>query len=282
MRKYLLGSLFSLFVASSVFSAPSLVNGIAFFVNGNPVTLLDVYKVQQRDKVEQNIAVDILINEKLHEEEIKKHNIIVTELELSDELNSIAKQNKTTSTQLESYIRTNGGNWESYKDEIKKTILKRKLYQIISQESLKMVNEDELRNYYNAHKEEFSIPQSIDVKKFFSKEGAALETLVKSGGKTIPKGIGQENEVLQIAALNPQIVPAFVQGKVGTFTPIYPVGEDFITFLIEAKNNPSLAPFENVRDIILQKIMSQKEDYLIYEYFEKLRSDAKVNIIRLN
>ncbi|MCL9823009.1 peptidyl-prolyl cis-trans isomerase [Helicobacter colisuis] len=282
MRKYLLGSLFSLFVASSVFSAPSLVNGIAFFVNGNPVTLLDVYKVQQRDKVEQNIAVDILINEKLHEEEIKKHNIIVTELELSDELNSIAKQNKTTSTQLESYIRTNGGNWESYKDEIKKRILKRKLYQIISQESLKMVNEDELRNYYNTHKEEFSIPQSIDVKKFFSKEGAALETLVKSGGKTIPKGIGQENEVLQIAALNPQIVPAFVQGKVGTFTPIYPVGEDFITFLIEAKNNPSLAPFENVRDIILQKIMSQKEDYLIYEYFEKLRSDAKVNIIRLN
>ena len=282
MRKYLLGSLFSLFVASSVFSAPSLVNGIAFFVNGNPVTLLDVYKVQQRDKVEQNIAVDILINEKLHEEEIKKHNIIVTELELSDELNAIAKQNKTTSTQLESYIRTNGGNWESYKDEIKKRILKRKLYQIISQESLKMVNEDELRNYYNAHKEEFSIPQSIDVKKFFSKEGAALETLVKSGGKTVPKGIGQENEVLQIAALNPQIVPAFVQGKVGTFTPIYPVGEDFITFLIEAKNNPSLAPFENVRDIILQKIMSQKEDYLIYEYFEKLRSDAKVNIIRLN
>ena len=282
MRKYLLGSLFSLFVASSVFSAPSLVNGIAFFVNGNPVTLLDVYKVQQRDKVEQNIAVDILITEKLHEEEIKKHNIIVTELELSDELNAIAKQNKTTSTQLESYIRTNGGNWESYKDEIKKRILKRKLYQIISQESLKMVNEDELRNYYNAHKEEFSIPQSIDVKKFFSKEGAALETLVKSGGKTIPKGIGQENEVLQIAALNPQIVPAFVQGKVGTFTPIYPVGEDFITFLIEAKNNPSLAPFENVRDIILQKIMSQKEDYLIYEYFEKLRSDAKVNIIRLN
>ncbi|MCL9821479.1 peptidyl-prolyl cis-trans isomerase [Helicobacter sp. 14348-15] len=282
MRKYLLGSLFSLFVASSVFSTPSLVNGIAFFVNGNPVTLLDVYKVQQRDKVEQNIAVDILINEKLHEEEIKKHNIIVTELELSDELNAIAKQNKTTSTQLESYIRTNGGNWESYKDEIKKRILKRKLYQIISQESLKMVNEDELRNYYNTHKEEFSIPQSIDVKKFFSKEGAALETLVKSGGKTIPKGIGQENEVLQIAALNPQIVPAFVQGKVGTFTPIYPVGEDFITFLIEAKNNPSLAPFENVRDIILQKIMSQKEDYLIYEYFEKLRSDAKVNIIRLN
>ena len=88
MRKYLLGSLFSLFVASSVFSAPSLVNGIAFFVNGNPVTLLDVYKVQQRDKVEQNIAVDILINEKLHEEEIKKHNIIVTELELSDEKSS--------------------------------------------------------------------------------------------------------------------------------------------------------------------------------------------------
>lgn len=282
MKKYLLASLLSFMVISHAFGAPSLVNGIAFFVNGNPVTLLDVYKVQQRDKVEQNLAVDILINEKLHEEEIKKHKIVATELELNDEISAIARQNQTTPEQLESYIRTNDGNWENYKEEIKKRILKRKLYQIISQESLKMVDENQLRSYYDTHKEEFSIPQSIDVTKFFSKEGAALETLIKSGGKDIPKGIGQENEVLQTTALNPQIVSAFTQGKIGSFTPIYPIGEDFVTFLIKAKNNPTLAPFENVRDIVLQKIMSQKEDYLIYEYFEKLRSNAKVSIIRLN
>lgn len=53
-------------------------------------------------------------------------------------------------------------------------------------------------------------------------------------------------------------------------------------FLIKAKNNPALLPYDNVRNVVLQKIMEQKEDYLIYEYFEKLRSNAKVNIVRLN
>ncbi len=282
MKKYFLVGLFGIFVASYAMGAPSLVNGIAFFVNGNPVTLLDVYRVQQRDKVAQNIAVDILINEKLHEEEIKKYKIVATELELGDEISAIAKQNKVTPEQIESYIHANGGNWEDYKEEIKKRILKRKLYQVISQESLKMVDEKELRNYYEAHKEEFAIPQSIDVTKFFSKEGVALETLIKSGGKEMPKGVGEENEVLQTMALNPQIVAAFTQGKIGSFTPIYPIGEDFVTFLIKAKNNSSIVPFENVRNVVLQKMMAQKEDYLIYEYFEKLRSNAKVNIIRLN
>lgn len=259
-----------------------MVNGIAFFVNGNPVTLLEVYKVQQRDKVNQNIAVDILINEKLHEEEIKKHKIVATELEINDEINRIARQNQATAAQVESYIRSNGGNWENYKEEIKKGILKKKLYQVIAQESLKMVDENELLNYYNANKEEFSIPQSIDVTKFFSKDGKALEALIQSNGKEVQKGVQSENEVLQTAALNPQIVAAFTQGKIGTFTPIYPIGDDFVVFLIKAKNNPAILPFENVRNVVLQKIMGQKEDYLIYEYFEKLRSNAKVNIIRLN
>ena len=153
---------------------------------------------------------------------------------------------------------------------------------MIAQESLKMVDENELLNYYNANKEEFSIPQSIDVTKFFSKDGKALEALIQSNGKEVQKGVQSENEVLQTAALNPQIVAAFTQGKIGTFTPIYPIGDDFVVFLIKAKNNPAILPFENVRNVVLQKIMGQKEDYLIYEYFEKLRSNAKVNIIRLN
>ena len=274
--------LIGILLSSFAFGAPSMVNGIAFFVNGNPVTLLEVYKVQQRDKVNQNIAVDILINEKLHEEEIKKHKIVATELEINDEINRIARQHQATAAQVESYIRSNGGNWENYKEEIKKGILKKKLYQVIAQESLKMVDENELLNYYNANKEEFSIPQSIDVTKFFSKDGKALEALIQSNGKEVQKGVQSENEVLQTAALNPQIVAAFTQGKIGTFTPIYPIGDDFVVFLIKAKNNPAILPFENVRNVVLQKIMGQKEDYLIYEYFEKLRSNAKVNIIRLN
>ncbi|MDE5925601.1 MAG: peptidyl-prolyl cis-trans isomerase [Helicobacter sp.] len=267
---------------SSLFAAPSLVNGIAFFVNDYPVTLMEVYKVQQRDKVSQQIAIDLLINDRLHKEEIDKRKIVVNEIEIQDEIARIARQKKATLEQVRNYIQGNGGNWEHYKEEIKRNLQKRKLYQSITQEGLRMVDEKELENYYNTHKQEFSMPQSIDVVKYFSKEAKSLEKVVQSNGKVVLSDVQKTNEVLQTMELHPQIVSAFTQGAIGRFTPIFPVSDEFVVFLIKAKNNPALLPYDNVRNVVLQKIMEQKEDYLIYEYFEKLRSNAKVNIVRLN
>lgn len=272
---------FGILWASSLFAAPSLVNGIAFFVNDSPVTLMEVYQVEQRDKVSQQIAVDMLINDRLHKEEIKKRNIVVNTIEIEDEIARIAKQKNATLEQVRNYIQGNGGNWEDYKESIKQNLQKRKLYQSITQEGLRMVDEKELENYYNTHKQEFSIPQSIEAVKYFSKDNKALEKTIQSNGKVIPNSVKKTNEVLQTIELHPQIVSAFTQGAIGRFTPIFPIEDEFVTFLIKAKNNPALLPYNNVRNVVLQKIMEQKEDYLIYEYFEKLRSNAKVNIVRL-
>ncbi|MBX7490721.1 SurA N-terminal domain-containing protein [Helicobacter turcicus] len=273
-------ALLSVCVAS--FAAPSLVSGIAFFVNGYPVTLVELYKMQQQEKIPQDVAVDRLINERLHEEEIKKRKLTASDLEIEDEIQRVAKQNKTTLEKVRKYVEGNGGSWNAYKASIKKEILKRKLYQSITQESIRMVDDKEVREYYNANQSDFLIPQSIDVVKFYSKDSAAIERLIQSNGKSVSPSVKQENEVLQIAALNPQVVPSFTQGKVGGFTPIFPIGEEYVTFLIKSKHNPVLLPYENAKNIALQKIMQRKENYVIYEYFEKLRSNAKVDIVRLN
>ncbi|TLD86992.1 peptidylprolyl isomerase [Helicobacter sp. MIT 05-5294] len=273
---------FGILASSSLFAAPSLVNGIAFFVNDYPVTLMEVYKIQQRDKVTQQIAIDLLINDRLHKEEIDRRKIVVNDIEIEDEIARIAKQKQATLEQVRNYIQGNGGNWEHYKEEIKHNLQKRKLYQSITQEGLRMVDERELEGYYNTHTQEFSIPQSIDVVKYSSKDAKALEKVVQTNGKAIPQNVQKTNEVLQTIELHPQIVQAFTQGAIGRFTPIFPVSDDFVVFLIQAKNNPALLPYESVRNVVLQKIMEQKEDYLIYEYFEKLRSNAKVNIVRLH
>lgn len=105
---------------SAVSATPSLVSGIAFFVNGDPVTLVELYKTQQREKVSQDVAVDRLINERLHEEEIKKRKLSVNDLEIEDEIRRVAKQNKTTLEKVRKYVEGNGGNWNTYKEDIKK------------------------------------------------------------------------------------------------------------------------------------------------------------------
>lgn len=263
-------------------AAPALVDGIAFFVNGEPVTLMDVYIAQQKNKVSQEVAVDMLINEQLHFEEIKKRNIVANDLEIDEEISRIAKQNQSTPQKIRAYIESNGGNWGTYREEIKAKILKQKLYQAITHDNLRMVDERALLEYYNTHKGEFSIPQSVEVVKYYTKNSSDLEQLIRSKGTKVAKSLQKENEILQLAELNPQIIPNFAQGAIGSFTPIYPIGEEFVTFLIKAKNNPALLPFEQVKNLVIQRMMAQKEDYVIYEYFEKLRSNAKVNIIRLN
>lgn len=78
-----------------------------------------------------------------------------------------------------------------------------------------MVDNKEILEYYNANQREFLIPQSIDVVKFYSKDSTAIERVVQSRGKSVAPNVKSENEVLQTAALNPQIVLSFAQGNIG-------------------------------------------------------------------
>ncbi|WP_233704036.1 peptidyl-prolyl cis-trans isomerase [Helicobacter mesocricetorum] len=266
---------------NSSYAAPSLVNGIAFFVNGDPITLLELYSTMQSARISQDEAIDLLINKQLHEQEIKKRNIFVSDLDISNEIERIARQNKTSIENIRSYMRENGKDWNAYQQEIKDNLIKTKLYQSITQDSLKLTDEKDLQEYYNTHQEEFSMPQSIEVMKFYSEDSQQLEQAMRDQSQTYPD-VFIENEILQTIDLSPQVITDFTQTKINAFTPIYPIDGQFVSFLILKKNNPTILPYELVKNKILQKTMNRKEDYIIYEHFEKLRSNAKINIIRLD
>lgn len=269
-------------VFSVAFAAPSLVNGIALLVNDHPVTLLELYRLQQLAKVPQNVAVDRLIDERLHDEEVKKRQLGINDVELEEEMQKIALQNATTLAQMQALIQSSGSSWETYREDVKQSMLRRKLYQSIAQEGMKAIDEREVRAYYDENREDFFIPQSVDVVKFHSRDSVAIQRVVQSGGKLTLPNVGRENEVLQISMLNPQVILAFAQGKEGAFTPIFPIGREYVTFLIQKKYNPRLLPYENARNVVLQRIVQEKESNLISEYFEKLRANANIRIIRLN
>lgn len=271
----------STFLITSSYAAPSLVNGIAFFVNGDPITLLELYSTMQGARVNQDAAIDLLINKQLHEQEIKKRNIFVSDLDISNEIERIAKINNTSMENIRSYMQKNRGDWNAYRQEVKDNLTKAKLYQSITQDGLRLTDEKDLQEYYNTHQEEFSVPQSVEVVKFYSQDSQALEQAMKDKNKNYPN-VFTENEILQTLKLSPQIIADFTQTTINAFTPIYPIDEQFVSFLILKKNNPTLLPYEFVKNTILQKTMNTKEDYIIYEYFEKLRSNAKINIIRLD
>ncbi|RLA81249.1 MAG: peptidyl-prolyl cis-trans isomerase, partial [Epsilonproteobacteria bacterium] len=72
MKIYILGLL-----TSFTFVYAGIVNGIAITVNNTPITLYDIDNTMETKKLSKQKAVDILIDEKIYEQELKSKNISI-------------------------------------------------------------------------------------------------------------------------------------------------------------------------------------------------------------
>ncbi|NLU35273.1 peptidylprolyl isomerase [Wolinella succinogenes] len=267
--------------ASMVLAAPTLVNGISFYVNNQPVTLLELYKTAQLANVSKERAMEMLIDKMLHQDEIERYGISTNEIEVNQEVERIAKSNGATLEQFRSFLDQKGVNWESYKEDLKEKVLKDKLYDKIVANNLRMADERELVAYYESNKNLFSIPARIETIKYSSKNQEALVSLLKNP-LSQPKGVISEPETILTQKINPKLAALLQETPLGQFTQIFTIGEDHLTFLVKSKGDLVLIPFESAKEAVFHRLMMEKEDKVIREHFEKLRASAKVKVIRLD
>ena len=86
MRKILI------FIGLIVFLNAEVLDRIVATVNNIPITSYEVKKLSKRLNIDKNKALNILLNQKLIESEIKKRGIVVDNFELESALESIAKK----------------------------------------------------------------------------------------------------------------------------------------------------------------------------------------------
>ena len=280
-NRMLLRGIFTLvIIASNALGAPSLVNGIAFYVNNQPVTLFELYKTMQIQKVDTNHALEILIERMLHKEEIARYNLSVSEGEIDEAIAKIAKNNGANPAQIKNFIENQGASWNEYRKEHSEQLLKDKLYHKIVSENIKMADERELAGYYEANKESFLLPSRIQTMKYSSKNRELLQRVIQNP-LLLPQGIRTESETIFTQKINPQLAMLLQKTKVGEFTQIFTIGEDYLMFLIKSKEDPAPIPLENAKELVFNQLMIEREGRVIKEHFEKLRANAKVNILRL-
>lgn len=266
---------------ASLWGAPNLVNGIAFYVNNQPATLLELYKTAQGAGVSKEQAMEILIDKKLHQSEIERFKLSASETEIDQELERIAKERGASVAELREFLAQKGLEWNLYKEEIKERLLERKLYEKIVSNQLRMADERELVAYYEANKNLFSIHAKINAIKYSAKNPEVLQALMKNRLQT-PKGVTSEPETILTAKINPRLAALLEGTPDNHFTQVFTLGEDHLTFLITSRENPTLIPFENAKEAVFQRLMSEREDRIIKEHFEKARANAKVKLLRLD
>ena len=259
-----------------------IYDGVAIIVEDEAITLYDIQKMMQETKLDANKTADILIRQKLEDEEIQKRNISVTDDEVYKDIKQIAQRNHMNIAQLYDAVReANGLTSSEFKAKMKEKLLKQKLYQAIAMGEMDEPSDDEIRSYFTLHKQELEHPSAFKVTIYSSKNQEELQTKVHNPMFYSPSITSQE-QTLEYERISPQLATLLSKTKVDSFTPVVPNGQGgFMSFYLNGVLKAKDVTAASMRPQIINSIMAKKRKEILDEYFTRLRDNSDIKIIRL-
>lgn len=265
---------------SAVMLQAEIIAGVAIRVNGHAITLNEIAKLQAQMKISKKAAIDMLINERLKDDEIERFKISVDEFKIDEEISQIAANANMSKDALLTKATRDGTTLQEYRNSIKKQLQTKELMQRILASNINISSEDELLSYYTKHKKEFMLPSSVRVVRYMAHNEGDLQKAIHSPKAQI-QGVQKANETISLSSLSPQIAQVFLHTPNNEFTPVLTTGGNgFVSFLVKERLGEKIISFEEAKPLINQKIMAQKEQSIITEHFNKIRSSANIVTLR--
>ncbi|GAA7319960.1 hypothetical protein HpCK60_10610 [Helicobacter pylori] len=256
-----------------------VVGGISLLVNGSPITLYQIQEEQEKSKVSKAQARDRLIAERIKNQEIERLKIHVDDDKLDQEMAMMAQQQGMDLDHFKQMLMAEG-HYKLYRDQLKEHLEMQELLRNILLTNVDTGSETKMREYYNKHKEQFSIPTEIETVRYTSTNQEDLERAMSNPNLEVP-GVSKANEKIEMKTLNPQIAQVFISHEQGSFTPIMNGGGgQFITFYIKEKKGKNEVSFSQAKQFIAQKLVEESKDKILEEHFEKLRVKSRIVMIR--
>lgn len=267
-----------IFCAISLYG--EIIAGVGMRVNGHAITLYEISSLQKQLKISKQEAIDMLINERLKDDEIERFKISVDDFKVDEEISILAANANLTKEQLFAKVAKEGTSLQEYRTQIKKSLQTRELMQRILASNISISSEEELLKYYSKHKKEFLIPKEVQVVRYLAQDEHLLQEAIASPKQNI-SGVQKFDESITLSSLTPQIAQVFIHTPNHEFTPVLTTGGNgFVSFYIKNRLGESLLPFEEAKPLVSQKIMMQKEQSIIADHFNKIRSSANITTLR--
>lgn len=258
----------------------SYVDGVAVLVNGEPITLFEIQKRAQTEKISQKDAREKLISDRLKDAETARLGIKITDEIAQKYIESIAEQNGVSISQLFAQVRLQEGkNEEEFVSVIKDQLKNQQLIQYVLLQHNSPTNATEMKNYYENHKDEFAIPKTVALRQFRSRDRARLEKNMQNPDEIFP-GVEQFRQDLATDEMPPQLLDIVIDTPEKNFTKIVENGDIFVTIFIEKKLDVRVLGFDEAREMIAQKIAKNRTSRVLDDYFQKIRAKADIKTIR--
>ncbi len=268
-----------LFAFTTTFSYAGLVNAISTIINNEPITLYEIYKYSNKFHISTKESLSILIRQKLEDAEIKKLHIDASDFEIEDYIKKLATKNGISEFQFFEMLKAKDIKESEYRKDVKKKIQQEKLYsKIFASKNIRVTPED-LKNYYNANKNQFVKAKSFGVVAYESPSKQSLEKIKKNPMLSI-QNIKAKQIKFQSDNMDKKLEALLNQTKAGEFTPVFKMGKGYTMFYLKEKNGVETMSFDKVKRSIYSFLSSKKEKNAIDDYFEKLKSTANIKVLR--
>lgn len=274
MIKYLAG-----LSLSAILSFAGMIGGVSMTVDNQPITVYEVQSFMQQYKLSAEEAVNRLIQRKIEESEIKRLGIIASPYEVDKRMKELAERNNLSYSQFLRALKEEGQDEQELRTQIEDKIKQEELHKKIIGANIKKPDEEELKSYYNLHKDQFTMPTKVKLIEYISKSKEVLEQQQMQPMAQLP-GIDITPKEVEIDKINPQFAMLFSSTQEGTFTPIINLDDVQGMFFIQKKSDVKEVPFAMAKQQIYARVMQEKEQAVLIEYFEKKKSEANIKVIR--
>ncbi|MDQ1325833.1 MAG: hypothetical protein QG564_957 [Campylobacterota bacterium] len=264
-----------LLVAFVTFSHAKMVDAIALIVDGEAVTTAEIRAVQQQMNLSKEKAIDLLVQDRLQKAAMK--NIAVSDDEVDSKIAEIAAQNNISIEQMQQILQERGTPWTRYRSNIQEAIKKEKFFKEHIATSIPQPSDDELKIFYNNHKNEFVVPSQISMVEYSSESKEAMGNFLQTQNQ---QGIQSRTVTKNSDELNPMLLAMLSQTKNGALTRPFNAGGRYVVFKVLSKKGQSAMPFESAKNAVIAKWKEQQQGKAIKDYFEKMKTSADVQIIR--
>lgn len=270
---------FYLSVLALCLQAQNIVDGIAFKVNNYPVTLYELQSLEQNQKLSPKQAREQLILKVIKMQEAERLQIIADETMIDQQIQAAATMKGISRDEFVANMIGSGYSYEELRAFYKEYIQNELLTQRILSTNLKIVDEKELKKFYDTHQKDFTLPKEVVVIQYASNNDKLLAQAMNNPLMQI-RGVEKREEKISLANINPQIAQLFADTPKGEFTQILNNGGAVLAFYIKDKIGSTTLPYEQIKPMIMQKIVYERKDLILKEYFERLVASAIITDVR--
>ncbi len=271
-------------------------------VGSDSITVRDLIQALQREKykfgddyqknskkflkIKQEVLED-LIQKKILETEAQKEGVVLSDAELEQEIQKYKAH--YSELEFQKMLESRGIDYNAWREVKRVNLLTDKLVRGKIFSDIE-IPEDQIRDYYNAHREEFTRPEMVRVRQILTDSKEKVEALYERL---------KEGENFARLAHNYSLSPDRYQGgdvgfiakgkfpkefdicfdlKVGELSPIISSLYGFHIFKVTEKKPEELVPYEQVKEQIKSWLIDLAREKAFEKYYGELRKKYPVEV----